>query len=111
MSDRAQLEAAYEELVMIAYSAAEELRSPLRLVHGLANAMQENGFREEAPTCTQMIVESTRHMQRLVDNFTSFLLVQRVVAQHGGHIAERDAGDKDTFHFTVPALSGDEHHA
>ena len=106
MSDRAQLEAAYQEVVTFAFSATQDLRPPLKLVHGLASILQEeHGFNGEVVECLQTVVESAQHMERLLDNLTAFLLVQRVIARHGGRAFAHALGNEATFHFTVPAVA------
>jgi light-regulated signal transduction histidine kinase (bacteriophytochrome) len=109
MSDRAQLEAAYQELVAFTYSATQELRPPLKLVHGLASILQhEHDFNEEVVECLRTVAESAQHMERLLENLTAFLLVQRVIARHGGRASGPSAESEATFHFAVPAMASGE---
>ena len=112
MSDQRQLETAYVELAAFAYSTTQELRPPLKLVHGVASILQEqHDLSEEVAECLQTVVESARHMERLLDNLRAFLLVQRVIARHGGRASAHAVNNEATFHFTVPALATGEQHA
>ncbi len=112
MSDRTQLEAAHQELVAFTYSATQELRSPLKLVHGLASILQQkHDFNEEVVECLQTVMESAQHMERLLDNLSAFLLVQRVIGRHGGRASPHAAKSEATSRFAVPPVASGEHHA
>jgi PAS domain S-box-containing protein len=80
----AQLEAANRELEGFTYSVSHDLRAPLRQVDGFTQLLREalgDDLSPQAEHYVQRIVDSTRHMGRLVDDLLNLAQVGRQTLQ------------------------------
>ena len=76
----AQLEAVNRELESFTYSVAHDLRAPLRHIQGFADALLEEGAQHLDSTAREYldrIVESTRRMDRLINDLLGLAHVGR----------------------------------
>jgi signal transduction histidine kinase len=76
----AQLEAVNRELESFTYSVAHDLRAPLRHIQGFADALTEDcaeGLEPSARGYLDRIVESTRRMDRLINDLLGLAHVGR----------------------------------
>jgi light-regulated signal transduction histidine kinase (bacteriophytochrome) len=77
----ADLSAANQELDSFAYSVSHDLRAPLRAVEGFARIMIDDFASQldpEARRCIDIIVTSTKQMERLIDALLSFSRLSQV---------------------------------
>jgi PAS domain S-box-containing protein len=79
-----QLQAANQELEMLSYSIAHDLRAPLRAIHGFSTRLLDvdNGDRkDEARHFVDTIVSRTVQMSRMIDDYLNLLHVGRVTLE------------------------------
>ena len=70
----AELEMANRELESFNYSVSHDLRAPLRIIHGFANVLEENGagLNQESREAIAVISDSAMKMRSLIDDLLAF---------------------------------------